>query len=94
MFKSISTCLALATATGLLAADPQTVASKAMLKPVTSFGYLDANKDERLTRDEAKADWAVIEGFGQVDANGDGYLDKEEFERLSRGAEPRRVVSR
>lgn len=59
---------------------------KAVLKPVTSFGYLDINKDARLSRDEAKADWAVKQSFSQVDANSDGYLDKEEFEHLSRGS--------
>lgn len=56
----------------------------AAMKPVTSFGYLDTNKDAKLSPDEAKADWAVAQGFTQADANSDGYLDKDEFSSLSR----------
>jgi hypothetical protein len=56
-----------------------------MVRPVTSFGYLDTDKDARLTPEEAKADWAVAQGFQRADANHDGVLDKEEFATLLKG---------
>jgi hypothetical protein len=57
---------------------------KVAMRPVTSFGYLDADKDARLSRDEAKADWAVHQGFERADANSDGYLDRREFTTLQK----------
>ena len=56
----------------------------AMVKPVTSFGYLDIDKDARVSRAEAKADWAVAHGFAAADADKDGFLDKAEFAALNR----------
>lgn len=55
------------------------------MKPVTSFGYLDTDKDMRVSLSEAQADWAVAQGFERADADRDGYLDKAEFATLSRG---------
>jgi hypothetical protein len=55
------------------------------MKPATSFGYLDTDKDARVSPAEAKADWAVAQGFVAADINKDGYLDKMEFAALSRG---------
>ena len=57
----------------------------AMAKPVTSFGYLDSDKDARVSPAEAKADWAVVQGFDAADTNKDGFLDKAEFATLNRG---------
>jgi hypothetical protein len=57
----------------------------AMAKPVTSFGYLDIDKDARVSPDEAKADWAVAQAFASADINKDGYLDKSEFAALNSG---------
>jgi hypothetical protein len=57
----------------------------AMVKPVTSFGYLDIDKDARVSPVEAKADWAVAQGFATADINKDGYLDRSEFAALNRG---------
>jgi hypothetical protein len=54
-------------------------------KPAASFGYLDTDKDARLSRQEAKVDWAVAQRFAAADRNHDGYLDEEEFKQLSRG---------
>jgi hypothetical protein len=65
----------------LVLADP-IVAMK--MKPATSFGYLDTDKDARVSPAEAKADWAVAQGFVAADINKDGYLDKMEFAALSR----------
>jgi len=58
---------------------------KVAMRPVTSFGYLDSDKDQRLTPEEASADYAVAQGFQQADANRDGVLDKDEFASLSKG---------
>lgn len=55
------------------------------MKPVTSFGYLDIDKDARVSPAEARADWAVARGFDAADTNKDGYLDKTEFATLSNG---------
>jgi hypothetical protein len=52
------------------------------MKPATSFGYLDANKDRRVSPVEAKADWAVAQRFEQADLDHNGYLDKDEFQAL------------
>ena len=57
----------------------------AMVKLVTSFGYLDTDKDARVSPAEAKADWAVAQQFAGADLNKDGYLDKSEFAALNRG---------
>jgi hypothetical protein len=61
---------------------PPPVPVKVVSRPVTSFGYLDADKDARLSREEAKADWAVAQGFDRADANGDDQLDLAEFVSL------------
>ncbi len=57
---------------------------KVAMRPVTSFGYLDTDKDARIAPAEAKADWAVAQGFERADANRDGYLDRDEFATLSK----------
>ncbi|HZF26682.1 MAG TPA: hypothetical protein VEZ88_10520 [Steroidobacteraceae bacterium] len=54
------------------------------VKPVTSFGYLDINKDARISVGEAKVDWAVAQQFAQADSNRDGFLDRDEFQTLVR----------
>jgi hypothetical protein len=54
------------------------------MKPATSFGYLDTDKDARVSPAEAKADWVVAQGFDAADTNKDGYLDKGEFAALGR----------
>lgn len=57
---------------------------KVAMRPVTSFGYLDTDKDARIAPAEAKADWAVAQGFERADSNHDGYLDRDEFAVLSK----------
>jgi hypothetical protein len=75
------TVMALMSCSALVFADGATVA----MKPVTSFGYLDTDKDARVSPNEAKADWVVIQGFERADVDKNGFLDKEEFATLSRG---------
>jgi hypothetical protein len=55
-----------------------------VMKPVTSFGYLDTDKDARVSPHEAKADWVVSQEFERADVDRNGFLDKEEFATLSR----------
>ena len=40
----------------------------------------DANKDERIHRDEMKANPEAAEHFGWLDANNDGYVDRAEYD--------------
>jgi hypothetical protein len=75
------TVIALMSWSSLVFADGATVA----MKPVTSFGYLDTDKDARVSPHEAKVDYVVREEFERADVDKDGYLSKEEFATLSRG---------
>jgi hypothetical protein len=43
------------------------------------FAKLDTNKDERISRDEAKADARFAERFDKLDVNKDGFVDKSDF---------------
>jgi EF hand len=79
MLKSIVVML-----TGLVIGVATAADIKVAMRPVTSFGYLDTDKDARITPSEAKADWAVAQGFERADANRDGALDKDEFATLSK----------
>lgn len=76
--KSILCMSALALCFGVVSAQDDIV-----LKPAASFGYLDTDKDARLSRQEARADWAVSQRFAAADANRDGFLDEREFKQLS-----------
>ena len=40
----------------------------------------DSNKDQRIHRDEMKAEKEAIEHFGWLDANNDGFIDRAEHE--------------
>lgn len=83
MFQALIVTIALvATLGGATAGEPKDV--NVVMRPVTSFGYLDTDKDSRITRDEAKADWAVAQGFERADTNRDGTLDREEFAILQK----------
>lgn len=51
-----------------------------------AFGYIDANKDSRITREEAAGFRGVAKHFDEADTNKDGMLSREEFESaLNRG---------
>jgi hypothetical protein len=43
------------------------------------FESLDRNKDQQLSKVEARADPSLGARFGSMDANGDGYLTEIEF---------------
>jgi Skp family chaperone for outer membrane proteins len=80
MFRKL-TVIALLSCSSLVFAGEATVA----MKPVTSFGYLDTDKDARVSPNEAKVDWVVRQEFERADVDKNGFLDKEEFATLSRG---------
>ena len=46
---------------------------------VPNFEILDANRDGQISRDEARADERVADGFEEADQDRDGYVSAEEF---------------
>lgn len=55
------------------------------LKPI-AFGTLDANKDGRISRSEARADPDLDASFDMLDLNHDGFLSLQEFQAWPRAA--------
>jgi Ca2+-binding EF-hand superfamily protein len=43
-----------------------------------TFEYLDKNKDQKISKDEARGLWA--DNFDQLDTNHDGFLDEKEID--------------
>jgi hypothetical protein len=54
--------------------------------PAETPRYADADRDGRVTRDEADVDPALAAHFERYDADSDGALDRAEFARLEAGA--------
>jgi Ca2+-binding EF-hand superfamily protein len=46
---------------------------------IETFKSLDANTDQRISKEEAKADKSVVSRFAAIDSNGDGYIDQDEY---------------
>ncbi len=90
----IGTGLALGTALVLFAAGAQ--AQTAVAAPASTaapaepkytvaqiaqaFGFIDSNKDGKLSREEAAGFRGVARHFDEADANKDGVLSRQEFE--------------
>lgn len=53
-----------------------------------AFGYMDANQDGRLSREEAAGFRGVARHFDQADVNQDGALSREEFENALNHSKP------
>jgi len=78
--KKLIIITAMAITTPLLAqADNAALASSEARAP--AFDTIDANKDGKITRQEASAFSALEVTFDKVDANKDGTLDAGEFSR-------------
>lgn len=54
-----------------------------------AFGFIDRNKDRRLSREEAAGFRGVARHFDEADANKDGTLSSEEFENALSGEKKR-----
>jgi hypothetical protein len=54
-----------------------------------AFGFIDANKDGKLSREEAAGFRGVARHFDEADANRDGALSREEFENALSGEKTR-----
>ena len=53
-----------------------------------AFGYIDANKDNKISREEAAGFRGVAKHFDQADVNKDGVLSREEFENAMNASKP------
>jgi len=65
-----------APAASVPAAAPRYSASNLAL----AFGYMDANHDGKISREEAAGFSGVARHFDQADTNHDGFLSREEFD--------------
>ena len=54
-----------------------------------AFSTLDANKDGKISADEARADPDLFASFDMLDVNHDGYLSPQEFQAWPRAAKPK-----
>lgn len=54
-----------------------------------AFGFLDANKDSRISREEAAGFRGVARHFDKADSNKDHALSREEFENALNGKKSR-----
>ena len=77
------------------AAAPQTQAAQPANAPKfaakdieRAFGYIDANKDNQISREEAAGFRGVAKHFDEADINKDGMLSREEFENALNGSKP------
>jgi hypothetical protein len=53
-----------------------------------AFSYMDANKDGKVSREEAAGFRGVARHFDEADTNRDGFLSSQEFESALNGRRP------
>lgn len=53
-----------------------------------AFGYMDANHDGKISREEAAGFSGVARHFDQADTNHDGFLSREEFDHAMNYVKP------
>lgn len=71
------------------AAPAPTSAPKYAAKDIErAFGYIDANKDNQISREEAAGFRGVARHFDEADTNKDGMLSREEFENALNASKP------
>ena len=54
-----------------------------------AFTYIDANKDGKLSREEAAGFRGVAKYFDEADRNKDGFLSRDEFENAMNRSKPK-----
>ena len=54
-----------------------------------AFSYIDANKDGKISREEAAGFRGVAKYFDEADVNKDGFLSREEFENAMNRSKPK-----
>jgi EF hand len=54
-----------------------------------AFTYIDANKDGKISRDEAAGFRGVAKYFDEADVNKDSFLSREEFENAMNRSKPK-----
>jgi hypothetical protein len=54
-----------------------------------AFNFMDANKDGKISREEAAGFRGVARHFDEADTNKDGFLSREEFESALNGSKSR-----
>lgn len=70
-------------------AAPSPAAPKYAAKDMAlAFNYMDANKDGKVSREEAAGFRGVARHFDEADTNRDGFLSREELESALNGRKP------
>lgn len=54
-----------------------------------AFTYIDANRDGKISREEAAGFRGVAKYFDEADVNKDGFLSREEFENAMNRSKPK-----
>jgi EF hand len=54
-----------------------------------AFAYIDANRDGKISREEAAGFRGVAKYFDEADVNKDGFLSREEFENAMNRSQPK-----
>jgi curli biogenesis system outer membrane secretion channel CsgG len=54
-----------------------------------AFSYIDANKDGKISREEAAGFRGVAKYFDEADVDKDGFLSREEFENAMNRSKPK-----
>lgn len=66
--------------------DPDRDASNAYRDPAETPRYADADRNGKVSRDEASVDPTLAARFGRYDSDRNGELDRAEFAQLEAGA--------
>jgi len=73
----------------VVAAAPAAEPKYTLAQIAQAFGFIDGNKDGRISREEAAGFRGVARHFDEADINKDGTLSKEEFESALSGEKSR-----